>query len=308
MTVLQAYVFSDGNTAGAGAGHQIDLGSGLTANQTDTLGVVCDAIVDTPAGWSAAPDDVSVAAMYIFRRTTGASGLVTIHTSADRPCSIIHVRLAQVLQVDDAAKNVVSGSAGTSSPTVTSAVLASAGEAAVTFALLHNFAANPTGPSWTGGFSALDTTLGPFAVSTDGTANHSTAITAAVNLNAGTAPVSTAASWTTAAAERGAMLLSWEALTPGGVTVVDYGAPPVDGVLAATLPALTSALTGDARSDGDLAAVLPALLAFLTDQVDQTPGVLAAGGTSTTLTAAGTAASALTAAGTATSLTASGTP
>lgn len=45
--------------------------------------------------------------------------------------------------------------------------------------------------------------------------------------------------------------------------IVAFAADPVDGVLAAVLPALTAALTGDALADGQLAGILPALTAAL---------------------------------------------
>lgn len=329
MATVKAFAFSDGLTANGSVGHQIDLGSGLAAGQVDVLGVVSNAVVTTPAGWTVAPNDVSVAAMYVFRRTTGASGLVTIKTAADHPTTVIHVRLAGVASVDDAKKAVVSGVAAASSPTVTSATLLAAGEAVVAFALLHNWTTAPTGPTWSGGFAGLDTTAGAQMVTqADATATRQVAIAAAVHLNAGTAPVATAATWTNNATNRGTMTLTWQATVPGTITVVDFGAaddgtlvatlPPLigsltgdgqaDAVADAQLPPLAAALAGDAIADGQLAAVLPALLGTFTDQVDAAPGTHTAGGTSSTLTAAGTTASTLTAAGTTASLTASGTP
>lgn len=270
MATVKAFAFSDGSTANAGAGHQIDLGSGLSTGQVDMIGVVSNATVTTPSGWVISPsnNDVAVAAMYVYRRTTGASGLVSIKTAADHPTTIIHVRLAGVASVDDAKKQVVSGVAAASSPTVTSATLLASGEAVVAFALLHNWATAPTGVTWSGSFTGLDTDAGTQLVTqTDATASRRVGIAAAVHLNAGTTAVATAATWTNNATNRGTMLLSWQATVPGTITVVGAGAS-VDGVLAAPVGPLSGSLSGTREVQGVAAASLGGVTAALAGSRD----------------------------------------
>ena len=229
--------FADGN-----AGHVINLGSAPTVGQLDVLCVNSETTVSTPAGCLAAPTNVGGQGAYMFRRIAagGEGSTVTITTAGNFDTVAQWSRWGNVNAADDAPKAVAS-SPGTSTPAVTSSVLAETNELVVAFGALHNFAGGtPTAPSWSAGYTPLQSDfrngVGGFV---------------AYKLNAGTAAESPSVSWTNTAEDRYIFGLTFTTFAdaPTGSAVLDATMPamavsidassPVDAVLDATMPAMS---------------------------------------------------------------------
>lgn len=286
LVASQSFVFADGN-----AGHVIDLGSAPPVGYLDVLCVCSNTTVSSPAGFliAGANQDVANMGMYLWRRIAagGEGSTVTVTTNGNHNTFVGWSRWRNINAADDAAKTV-QGSAGSASPSHSTATLAETNELAIAFAALHNIgAADQNTPIWSGSFTGL-------LAATQGSGADGVVGYVGYRTNAGTAAASPGVSWSGAtASDRGMMTLTFTTvagaaevtLTPAAMTMT---AMPV----TATPGPVTVALTPAALT---LAAVPLGL-----------PGTVLEPGNP--LTASGQAASTLAAAGSESTLVASGRP
>lgn len=242
LVTQSTFDFADGN-----AGHVCNLGSAPTIGQLDVLCVNSETTVSTPAGWLAAPTEVGGQGAYIFRRIAsgGEASTVTITTAGNFDTVAQWSRWDNVNAADDAPKAVAS-SAGTSTPAVSSAVLAATDELVVAFGALHTFpGATPSAPSWSAGYTPLTS---QFRNNVGGFVSY--------KLNAGTPAESPSVSWTDSAVDRyifGITFTTFASATtgtgvfditaPAAAVSIDAATEPVDADFSLTAPAATVSIT-----------------------------------------------------------------
>jgi len=204
---FNTFVFADGN-----AGHVIDLGSALAANEEDVLCVNSNTVVSTPAGFTAGPTAVDGQGAYIFRRKDSGAQLVTITTAGNHNTSVIWSRWGNINAADNAKATIATG-AGSSSPAHSTDALAETNELSIAFAALHSLGAPlPTAPVWSAGYTPLAETL-------QGSGSAGVIGYVAYRLDAGTAPESPSVTWTNASASDRYMLTLTFTTLSGGLTI-----------------------------------------------------------------------------------------
>lgn len=236
------FLFADGDT-----GHVCNLGSAPDVGDLDVLCIVSNTVVDSLAaqGFLIASDnqDVGNMGMYLWRRIAvgGEASTVTVGTVGDHNTYVGWTRWKNVIAADDAAK-AIAGSAGTSSPALTSGTLSDTDELVVAFGALHSIGAgNQNTPVWGGSFTGL-------LAGTQGTAGTGVVGYVGYRTDAGTAAVSPSVSWSGAAADdRGMMLL----------TFTTSDAPTATGTLDLTAPAPTLSINATASSTAVLSVTGP---------------------------------------------------
>lgn len=175
-------------------------GAGAPAvGQTDILFVNSDATIVTPSGFTLDASSVVNEGVYAFRRkATGGEAATVLITTAigGGPFNAVlgWARLANADSLDKFPIATASGS-DTSTPALSTGVLAGSTEIVLAYAGLHNFGVTPTAPVWGGGLSALgDASVG---TGLSGTAGFMGSVNAA-----GPAAVSPSVSWTSGVNDR----------------------------------------------------------------------------------------------------------
>lgn len=242
VAATQRFAFADGS-----AGHACVFALGAPAeNEWDVLFVNSDTTVTTPAGFDA-QSAVTNQGAYIFRRQAvgGESDTVTITTSGNLNCHVIWARVvdAALADIPTPSSAQVNGSAGTTTPALTTGALAGTDELALAFAALHSFpAAVPNTPTWTGsGYTLVDN-------GSQGTGGGGVYGTVGRRSPVGAAAESPVCTWNNSASDRYILFI---AFTP--VSVVEP-----EGTLIETAPAATEAMAGDTPQAGQLAETGPA--------------------------------------------------
>lgn len=202
--------FADGDS-----GKAISLGTAPTVGDVDVLcynsNTTVTADPSDPAGGAAFltagnNEDVGNQGMYMARRTaTGGEGsTVVINTDGDHDTDLIHMRWRNIVAADDARKQVANGSAGGSSPAISTNALAEANELVIAMCGLHSVGAGGQATGvWSGGFDAVEET-------SIGTGSTGVALFVGAHLAAGTAAVSPSVTWSGPTAnDRAIMTLSF---------------------------------------------------------------------------------------------------
>lgn len=241
------HAFADGNSPG----HACALGSAPNVGEYDFLCVNSDTVVSTPTGFLVSTFNVNAIGSYLFYRKAvgGESSSVTVVTSGNFNTQVSHSRWSGLDVVDTQAVTSHVGGASNTSEAITSPTLGATGEFVLAFAGCGSIGtANQSAPVWSSGYTAV---TGPNPQS-----SGASGMTGFVGYKtgAGTAAESPSVTWSgDAAFNRDTHLIA--------LTVSAGGA---NGVLAGTLPAITSALTGTETDRGTLAGTLPAITSALT--------------------------------------------
>jgi len=206
LITSDVFTFADGN-----AGHIIDLGSALSADQADVLCVNSNTVVTTPAGF-AALSAVDGQGAYIFRRIGSGGSTVTITTSGNHNTSVIWSRWGNIDAADNAKATIATGT-GASTPAHSTDPLAETNELIIAFGALHSLGAPlPTSPVWSAGYT-------PLAATQQGTGSSGVIGYVGYKLTAGTAAESPSVSWTNPTASDRYMLTQTFTTLSGGLTI-----------------------------------------------------------------------------------------
>jgi hypothetical protein len=200
--------YSDGNT-----GHVYTYPSGApSAGDLDILCINSDTVVSTPPGYSLATSRVNSQGSYFFYRFAvgGEAGTTSITTSGNFPTSQVWGRFSGGTSFDVAANSGVDGTAGSSTPAVSSGTIAQANSLAVIFAALHSLGSPiPASPTFSSGYSLV-------ASSTQGTGSTGSVGFVGYNPAAGTAAESPTVSWTNNCSDRYALIAVFSPSGGGG--------------------------------------------------------------------------------------------
>lgn len=280
LVTTTLHAFADGDTPG----HVCALGSAPNVGEYDFLCVNSDTVVSTPTGFTASSSRVNAMGSYLFYRKAsgGESSSVTVVTSGNFNAQVSHSRWSGLDTVDTQASATQIGSATNTSVAVTSPTLAGTGEFVLAFAACGSIGlANQSAPVWSSGYTAV---TGP---NPQGAGSGAMTAFVGFKTGAGTAAESPSVTWSgDACFNRDTHLIAVTVAAGGGATGVLAGTLPAitsaltgtetdPGVLAGTLPAITAALTGTQTDRGTLAGALPAITAALTGQRAASAGALA---------------------------------
>jgi hypothetical protein len=224
LAASNSFTFSDGN-----AGHVINLGSAPAVGQWDILCVNSDTTVSTPSGFTSSTPEVGGEGAYMFRRLAvgGEAATVTITTAGNFDTEVGWTRWDNV-NAADKANSVQASSSNTTSPSVTTGVMAETNELVIAFSANHNFPGSaPASPNWTTGAAGYTNALTMSIGAVGGFVGYST--------TAGTPAEIPIVTWTNAAVDRYMLLLTFTSLAvtaqtiiPDGLTVpITLGAPTV---------------------------------------------------------------------------------
>jgi hypothetical protein len=200
------------------------------ATDVDILCVNSDATINTPAGWTLGRQEVNNQGSYIYWRKGGAGSSVTV-SSVQAPgpfnATLTWSRWTGINTIDVNAGAQATGS-GSTTPAVSTGVLAATGELVFVFAALHANAAGVTDPVWSSGFNQLELVgFGAGGSSCGGITGY--------KLNAGTAAEAPVVTWSTIApSDRYVLVVTFTAaaaadtINPTSITdVITFGAPTV---------------------------------------------------------------------------------
>ena len=188
-----ATTFADGN-----GGHVYTFSAGApSAGQLDVLCINSNTTVSTPstggAAWTLGPTHVGNQGAYLWYRvaTGGEGSTTTITTAGNFATGLGWSRWSnQVITADQNAVAFVDGTAGLTTPAVTTGTLAAAGELSIAFAALHDTpGSNVATPAWSTGYTELITAQ-------SGQTAADVAFFIGTNTNAGTAAQSPNVTWT----------------------------------------------------------------------------------------------------------------
>ncbi|TDD97616.1 hypothetical protein [Actinomadura rubrisoli] len=184
------FPFADGN-----AGHLCDLGAAPAVGDLDVLCVNSDTVVTMPSGFSAATSRVANQGSYLWYRKAvgGEAATVTITTSGNFNCQVSWSRWRGVDAFDKSAVAGADASAGSATPTATTAGLAATNELSIGFGAIHG--AVTSSPVWSSGYT-------PLSAVTQGTGVGASTGYVAYRTDAGTAAEAPSVSWTTPAPDR----------------------------------------------------------------------------------------------------------
>lgn len=255
-------------------------GGAAAAGDILLIGISSNTTLGTlPAGYAIADSDVgNIGAYAIWKKATGGETSVVITTNGNNPTSIAFLRYAGgaavPLDVVAHARSIISGS---TTPAVSTGVLAGTGELGVAFACLGGLqGANQTGIGWSAGFTnRVDQTSGAFTA----TDQH---VFAADNRTAGPAALSPNATWTGPTNNQTIIVVTFKAsgttidlsanlTATASMSVTDRAETTLSAALTATAT-MTAALTVPAGPTDPIGSpVAMELLTCFTDQLQQLP-------------------------------------
>jgi hypothetical protein len=232
----QTFAFADGN-----AGHSCAFGSAPSAGHWDVLFVNSNTTVSTPSGWTRSDFRVANQGAYAFTRKAlgGEGSAVTLTTTGDHNTEATWTRWAGADQIDIAVHANADAAAGSTTPALTTAALATSGEVMLAFGAVHG--AVPTTPVWSSGYT-------PLAATTQGTGATAATGYVAVKNPAGTAAESPNVSWTGPCPNRYIFALSLTPLTASLVSDSDVGSGADAGTVTATTSAADTGQAAEASS------------------------------------------------------------
>lgn len=187
------FIFADGS-----GGHVVNLGSAPAVGDLDVLCVNSNTVVATPSGFTAAPTAVTSQGSYIFHRFAvgGEAATVTITTTGDHNTAVSWSRWDNCVALDVSGATQANGVLGTSTPAHSTGGLAQTNELVIAFGALHSFAVGPASPSWSAGYTPLNT-AGP-----QGSIGSGVLGFVGYRTDAGAAAETPQVSWTNAADDR----------------------------------------------------------------------------------------------------------
>lgn len=212
--------FADGN-----AGHAYSFPGGA-ASSGDLLLVAIgsNTVVSTPSGYAADVSDVNASGTYIFRKVAaGGETGVTVTTSGDHPTALGFLRYTGGASTPfDVSAHAFASGAGTSSPSVTTATLATTGELSVAAMCGADLiGVNPNTPVWSTGYTGL------LSQATAGNTADDQILFVAANTNAGTAAESPSVTWTASVPNRAIVVATYKPGTAAPVlATMAIVAPP----------------------------------------------------------------------------------
>jgi len=253
-----AVTFADGN-----GGHSYTFPAGApNSGELDVLCINSNTTVSTPSGFTLKVDATNNQGAYIYIRVAsgGESSSVTITTSGNHKTDLVWSRWSSQTAFDVGTFARADGVSDSTTPSVSTGTLAGTNELVIAFGALHNFATTPpTSPSWSSGYTVLESTSLGNSGDSDGVAAF-----VGYRLDAGTASESPNVSWTNNCRNRYMLVLTYT--TAAGVTDKsgsDSGTLTDTSSLAA---ALSASDTGTLTDTSSLtAAITPTDTATLAD-------------------------------------------
>ncbi|WP_242892434.1 hypothetical protein [Actinomadura litoris] len=231
---VHTFAFADGN-----GGHLCDFGSAPAAGQWDVLCVNSNTVVTTPSGWTLTRSRVGNQGAYVYTRKAagGEAQSVTVTTSGNHDTQVTWSRWAGADAIDIADHAAADAAAGSTTPALTTAALATTGELLIAFGAVHG--AVTSSPVWSSGYT-------PIAATTQGSGVTTATGYVATKNPAGTAAESPNVSWTTPAPDRYIFAVS---LTPTAASTAsdsDTGTGADAGTVTATTSSSDTAAGADA--------------------------------------------------------------
>lgn len=212
-------------------------GGAAGAGDWDFIGVNSDALVSTPAGWTLLNPQINDQAAYLFGRQGAGGTSVTFATTSGAGPFNADLAWSRWSGGDtvDVSTGAQAAGLNTTTPAVSTGVLATTGEAVIVFAALHGFTVAPAAPAWSTGFLPLENT-------SQGTGATACAGLLGYKLNAGTAAENPVVTWTNNVQDRYVLLTTLKpaapaAIFPNSVTdTITLGAPSVQDTSMAISP------------------------------------------------------------------------
>lgn len=155
LTDSDAVGFTDVN-----AGHVYTIPAGAPgAADFDALCVNSNTVINTPSGFTKRVDATNNQGAYIFTRLGGSGSTITISGSGDNNTTLTWSRWTGSNAYSAGNLTRADNSNGSVLPATSTGALAETGMLVIAFAALHNFdGLLSTLPSWSNGFTALEST------------------------------------------------------------------------------------------------------------------------------------------------------
>lgn len=225
VSASQVFLFANAN-----AGTTLTFSAGApSVDDWDLLFVNSDTTVTTPSGFTLLETQVINQGSYIFGRKAvgGETNQVTITTSGNLNTSVIWRRVTGGNTVD-ISDSATTGVAGTTTPALTTASLASAGQIVLAFCAVHSFTgAVPNTFTWAGSYAGNEVTGG-----NQGTGGSGVIASVSFKVPAGPGTESPSCSWNNSANDRYILAVSiteaGQNLSPSGVASGEaFGTPTI---------------------------------------------------------------------------------
>lgn len=212
VVASQTYTFADGN-------HACVFSAGApTAGDYDLLFANSDTVINVPSGFTDELNSLGGQDAHAFLRLAagGETDTVTITTSGNFNAGVdwIRIRGATTVDTPGVVKAIINNSLSTASPAVSTGTLSTATDLVAVAALLHSASAAPTSPSWSAGYTPVDTV-------SLGTGGNCVVQFTAVKNPAGTAAESPSVTWTNTIDDRYIFVVSFTSSASFSRTATD---------------------------------------------------------------------------------------